>query len=104
MKAFAVTIIVLGAGAFLLGMHFFLTEQKLQTIMAVLLSVSLIFGGAALFEYEDKKETRVPAITDARGNTYVSHVKTVTNKYHDTYYSIPQNTLNHGTEQKGWKK
>ena len=72
--------------------------------MAVLLSVSLIFGGAALFEYEDKKEIRVPAITDARGNTYVSHVKTVTNKYHDTYYTIPRNTLSHDAEQRGEDK
>lgn len=89
MKALGLILVILGAAAFLFGVLLLLAEKKPEGITALVLAAVLLAGGAASIDTTERKAEKVPLLTDARGNTYGTRVVTITNHFHDTYYSVP---------------
>lgn len=66
-----------------------LAEKRVEGIIAIVLSLVLFAGGAVSIDTAERRQEKVPALTDSRGNTYYTKTYTITNKFHDTYYSVP---------------
>lgn len=89
MKAFGLILVILGAAAFLFGVLLLLAEKRPEGITALVLAAVLVAGGAMSIDSAERKAEKVPLLTDSRGNTYGTRVVTITNHFHDTYYSVP---------------
>lgn len=71
------------------GVMLFLAENSKEGAVAILLAVVLFAGGAVSIDTAERRQEKVPVLTDSHGNTYYTHTHTITNKFHDTYYSVP---------------
>lgn len=101
MKALGLILVILGATAFLYAVLALLAEQKAGAVAAVVLAIAMLAGGALCIDTSERREEQQPTLTDARGHLYDTRVVTITNHFHDTYYSIPERTGRSNPEIRG---